>query len=91
LHIGTDDRFGWGLMNDDYFDRHFKVLRDWEKNWLSRPSAVWLQVQMRVLRSNLRLPAASEFRTFAPCHAVNWYVREQCYIDRHQAAGRPGK
>jgi Ser/Thr protein kinase RdoA (MazF antagonist) len=44
LHIGNGDRFGWGWINDDYFDRQFKVLRDWEKNWLSRPSAVWLQV-----------------------------------------------
>jgi len=44
LHIGIGDRFGWGWINDDYFDRQLKVLRDWEKNWLSRPSAVWLQV-----------------------------------------------
>jgi len=44
LHIGCGNRFGWGWINDDYFDRQLKVLRDWEKNWLSRPSTVWLQV-----------------------------------------------
>jgi Ser/Thr protein kinase RdoA (MazF antagonist) len=44
LHISIGDRFGWGWINDDYFDRQFKVLRDWEKNWLSRSGAVWLQV-----------------------------------------------
>jgi Ser/Thr protein kinase RdoA (MazF antagonist) len=42
LHVGSGDRFGWGWINDDYFDRQFKVLRDWEKNWLSRPAG-WLQ------------------------------------------------
>jgi Ser/Thr protein kinase RdoA (MazF antagonist) len=43
LHIGSGDRFGWGWINDSYFDRQLKVLRDWEENWLSRPSATWLQ------------------------------------------------
>ena len=42
LHIGSGDRFGWEWINDGYFDSQLKVLRDWE-NWLSRPSAVWLQ------------------------------------------------
>jgi Ser/Thr protein kinase RdoA (MazF antagonist) len=43
LHIGMGDRFGWGWMNDGYFDRHLKMLRDWETSWLDRPGAVWLQ------------------------------------------------
>jgi hypothetical protein len=44
LHIGNGDRFGWGWINDNYFDRQLKVLRDWGENWLIRPSAAWLQV-----------------------------------------------
>ena len=43
LHIGMGDRFGWGWINDGYFDTQLRVLRDWEKTWLSRPGAVWLQ------------------------------------------------
>lgn len=43
LHIGSGDRFGWGWINDSYFDRQLKVLRDWEKNWLSRPGVPWLE------------------------------------------------
>jgi hypothetical protein len=43
LHIGSGDRFGWGWINDGYFDSQLKVLSDWEKNWLSRPSAACLQ------------------------------------------------
>lgn len=43
LHIGMGDAFGWGWINDGYFDNYLKVLREWEKNWLSRPGAVWLQ------------------------------------------------
>ena len=35
LHIGFGDRFGWGWINDRYFDCPLKVLRDWEENWLS--------------------------------------------------------
>jgi Ser/Thr protein kinase RdoA (MazF antagonist) len=42
LHIGLGDRFGWGWINDRYFDGQLKVLREWEKNWLGRPSD-WLQ------------------------------------------------
>jgi Ser/Thr protein kinase RdoA (MazF antagonist) len=42
LHIGLADRFGWGGLNDRYFDRQLKVLRDWEKNFLDRPVAEWL-------------------------------------------------
>ena len=42
LHIGMGDRFGWGWINDGYFSTQLKVLRDWEKNWLSRPSGFWL-------------------------------------------------
>jgi Ser/Thr protein kinase RdoA (MazF antagonist) len=43
LHISLGDRFGWGWINDGYFDRQLKVLRDWEKDWLDRPSAEWLR------------------------------------------------
>lgn len=43
LHIGSGDRFGWGWINDGYFDTQLKVLRDWEKDWLSRSGASWLQ------------------------------------------------
>jgi Ser/Thr protein kinase RdoA (MazF antagonist) len=43
LHIAMGDRFGWGWINDQYFDNQLKVLRDWEKNWLRRPAATWLQ------------------------------------------------
>jgi Ser/Thr protein kinase RdoA (MazF antagonist) len=43
LHIGIGDRFGWGWINDGYFDRQLKVLRDWEKNCLDRPRAEWLR------------------------------------------------
>lgn len=39
LHIGLADRFGWGWLNDHYFDRHVKVLRDWRKNFLDQPAA----------------------------------------------------
>jgi len=31
-------------MNDSYFDRQLKVLRDWEKNFLDRPARAWLPV-----------------------------------------------
>jgi Ser/Thr protein kinase RdoA (MazF antagonist) len=43
LHVGMGDRFGWSWINDTYFDRQLQMLRDWEKNWLSRPGAIWLQ------------------------------------------------
>jgi Ser/Thr protein kinase RdoA (MazF antagonist) len=43
LHIGVGDRFGWGWLNDGYFDRQLKILRNWEKNALDRPGAEWLQ------------------------------------------------
>jgi len=42
LHISLGDRFGWGWMNDGYFDRQLEVLRDWEKNFLDRPGREWL-------------------------------------------------
>jgi Ser/Thr protein kinase RdoA (MazF antagonist) len=42
LHIGLADRFGWGWLNDRYFDRQFKVLRNWQKSFLDRPIANWL-------------------------------------------------
>jgi Ser/Thr protein kinase RdoA (MazF antagonist) len=42
LHISLGDRFGWGWMNDGYFDRQLKVLRDWDKNFLDRPGHAWL-------------------------------------------------
>ena len=44
LHVNSGDRFGWGWINDGYFDNQLKVLRDWEINWLSRQSFTWLQV-----------------------------------------------
>jgi len=44
LHVSLGDRFGWGWMNDSYFDRQLKVLRDWEKNFLDRPARAWLPV-----------------------------------------------
>jgi Ser/Thr protein kinase RdoA (MazF antagonist) len=43
LHVSLGDRFAWGWINDGYFDRQLKVLRDWEKDWLNRPGAEWLQ------------------------------------------------
>ena len=42
MHIGLGDRFGWGWMNDGYFDRHLKILHDWEENFLERPATEWL-------------------------------------------------
>jgi Ser/Thr protein kinase RdoA (MazF antagonist) len=42
LHIGLADRFGWGWLNDRYFDRQFKMLRDWQKNFLDLPGVDWL-------------------------------------------------
>ena len=42
VHIGIGDTFGWGWINDNYFDSQLKILRDWELNWLSRPTATWL-------------------------------------------------
>jgi len=41
LHISIGDTFGWGWINDGYFDSQLKILRDWEKDWLSRPTT-WL-------------------------------------------------
>lgn len=41
LHIDIGDRFGWGWINDEYYDHHIKVLRDWDNNALDRPGAVW--------------------------------------------------
>jgi Ser/Thr protein kinase RdoA (MazF antagonist) len=42
LHIGLADRFGWGLLNDRYFDHLFKGLRDCQTKFLDRPAAEWL-------------------------------------------------
>jgi Ser/Thr protein kinase RdoA (MazF antagonist) len=42
LHIGLGDRFGWGWINDRYFDRRLKFLRAWQKSFLDRPAAAWL-------------------------------------------------
>jgi Ser/Thr protein kinase RdoA (MazF antagonist) len=42
LHVSLGDRFGWDWMNDRYFDRQLKVLRDWERNFLDRPAPAWL-------------------------------------------------
>jgi Ser/Thr protein kinase RdoA (MazF antagonist) len=42
LHIGLADRFGWGWLNDRYFERQFKILRNWQKNFLDRPATDWL-------------------------------------------------
>jgi Ser/Thr protein kinase RdoA (MazF antagonist) len=43
LHIDIGDRFGWGWIDDGYFDHQMKVLRDWDKNSLDRPSTEWLR------------------------------------------------
>jgi len=43
LHLGLVDRFGAGWINDRYFDRHVKILRDWDERFLSRPAAAWLE------------------------------------------------
>jgi len=42
LHVSLGDRFGWGWINDRYFDRHLKMLRDWETKFLDRPVTEWL-------------------------------------------------
>jgi Ser/Thr protein kinase RdoA (MazF antagonist) len=42
LHIGLGDRFGWGWINDRYFDHHLKVLRAWQNGFLDRPADAWL-------------------------------------------------
>lgn len=42
LHIELADRFGWGWLNDRYFDRQFRVLRNWQRDFLSRPATEWL-------------------------------------------------
>jgi Ser/Thr protein kinase RdoA (MazF antagonist) len=42
LHVGLADRFGWGWLNDHYFDRQLKMLRNWQKNFLHRPASDWL-------------------------------------------------
>ena len=43
LHIDIGNQFGWGWINDGYYDHHFKVLRDWDKNVLDRHDAGWLR------------------------------------------------
>ena len=43
LQISVGDRFGWAWIDDGYFDRQLMILRDWEKDWLDRPSAAWLR------------------------------------------------
>lgn len=42
LHVALGDRFGWGWINDRYFDRQLKVLRQWEMDFLDRPASSWL-------------------------------------------------
>lgn len=42
LHVGLADRFGWRFLNDQYFDRQLRMLRNWQKNFLDRPAADWL-------------------------------------------------
>jgi Ser/Thr protein kinase RdoA (MazF antagonist) len=42
LHISLADRFGWGFLNDHYFDRQLRVLRNWQKKFLGRPASDWL-------------------------------------------------
>ncbi len=42
LHIGLADRFGWGFLNDRYFDQRLRVLRNWQKHFLDRPAEDWL-------------------------------------------------
>jgi Ser/Thr protein kinase RdoA (MazF antagonist) len=43
LHIDIGNQFGWGWINDGYYDHHFKVLRDWDKNVLDRHDTGWLR------------------------------------------------
>jgi Ser/Thr protein kinase RdoA (MazF antagonist) len=42
LHLGLAGRFGAGWINDRYFDRHLKILRNWEENFLCRPATACL-------------------------------------------------
>jgi len=42
LHVGLADRFGWGFLNDRYFDRQLRVLRNWQEHFLDRPVEDWL-------------------------------------------------
>jgi Ser/Thr protein kinase RdoA (MazF antagonist) len=42
LNVSLGDRVGFGWMNDRFFDRQLKVLRDWEKNFLDRRASAWL-------------------------------------------------
>ena len=42
LRVSLGDRLGFGWMDDRFFDRQFKVLRDWETNFLDRPARAWL-------------------------------------------------
>lgn len=43
LHLDIGDQFGWGWINDGYFDHHFKMLREWDKSALDRPGTAWLR------------------------------------------------
>ncbi len=43
LHLAIGDQFGWGWINDGYFDHHFKVLREWDRTALDRPGTGWLR------------------------------------------------
>ena len=42
LHIDIGDRFGWGWMNDWYYDHHLRVLRNWDTHFLGHRDAGWL-------------------------------------------------
>ena len=40
--VGVADRFSWGWLNDRYFDRQFKMLRNWQNNFLDPAAIDWL-------------------------------------------------
>jgi Ser/Thr protein kinase RdoA (MazF antagonist) len=42
LHVSLAERFGWRFLNEQYFDRLLRMLRNWQKNFLDRPAADWL-------------------------------------------------
>ena len=48
VHISIGDTFGWGWINDSYFDSQLKILREWEHNWLS-PTAPLGNSECRLL------------------------------------------
>jgi hypothetical protein len=39
LHLSSADRFRAGSINDRYFDRNIKMLRQWDAHFLVRPAS----------------------------------------------------